>query len=121
MFGKLIGLMIFMTISTVFGADSKCEEAQIISISDRKVRICFVENEKVWLDETCIRNPSCGARQFLRPMAVEKVSPGPADKNPCSDKCHSRGGEIQFGVNERGSSTSFCIAKDKSMVDCSRL
>lgn len=119
MLNKALGLLILFVSTQVQASDLVCEA---MTLKDKKVKICYSEIDKSWVDESCIKNPSCEARKFLSPIPSDKIKAIPAQvKNPCSDRCLNRAGEIQFGVNERGSSTSFCIAKDQSMIDCARL
>lgn len=104
------------------GAEIKCDESMTISLKDKKYKICFSESENAWLDESCFKNKGCEARKFLAPIPDDQlIKDKPTTKNPCTDHCIMRGGKIEFGENERGSTTSFCVAKDESMVDCAHL
>lgn len=122
MLSRVIILLSIALMNPAYGESNKCESQQSILVKDKKVTICYFEDEKTWMDDSCLKNKNCGARDFLKPHASDKEkSMDSIVKNPCSDLCHNRGGEIQLGTNERGSSTSFCIAKDRSMIDCARL
>ena len=107
---SLILLYFFTRIA--FSAEPKCQD---LKSPKATYKVCWDDALKGWLSESCIKE-ECAAKKFLRnPMKAELVVHG--SKNPASEICHHLKLDVEILKDAKGNQQSYCIFKDKSMVD----
>ena len=110
---KVCALIIFYFISRVAFA-APCETFQGYELREK---FCWNNEVKGWLPESC-KDQKCEARAFFLSKKTLSKQPTPVDgQNRAALICHDLKLPVVILKDSRNNEQSFCLFKDKSLVD----
>jgi hypothetical protein len=116
---KLILFVYILSLSTAFGSQW---EDEVWTAKNKKISFKFNNKLSLRINEICfVKYNSCEALRATRYAKIKEYSSengiSPYSKI-CSD---STKGKVIFLTNSKGHSNSFCLFKDKSIIDTASL
>lgn len=81
--------------------------------------LCFNQELKTWISERCVNTKTCDAYKFLKSpkKSVALVADLNGGRNPAAMYCHQLKYEVLILRDKNKNEQSFCVFKDKSMID----
>lgn len=115
---KICGLIIFYFISRMAFA-APCEEFTGLQM---KEKLCFNQSVKGWMSEKCAdQKTKCDAKDFFAEKKKLTTPKGVNGQNPAALFCHELKLDIVILKDAHNSEQSFCMFKDKTLVDANAI
>jgi hypothetical protein len=111
---KLCGLILFYFLSRAAFA-SNCDDFQGYKL---KEKLCFNNSVKGWISAKCLdEKTKCDAVDFFGDKKKMPESVSVNGQNPAALYCHNLKLDIVILKDSHNNEQSFCVFKDKTMVD----